>query len=165
MIRKRFPPGSDISSASVVTHSSGNHAQAVALAGKLCGIPAHIVMPEGSPAVKVAAVREYGGKITFCENNEQVYTYPVRLQLLLFNCWYVLGPCSIPFQSRIKTADEVLTSLGPGAVMIPSSNHADIMAGQGTIATELLEQVHTYTYTHIYNVHMYMYIHTHTHSV
>ena len=48
---------------------------------------------------------------------------------------------TIPFQSRIRTADEVKARLGPEAVMVPSSNHADIMAGQGTIATELLEQV------------------------
>ena len=81
MIKKRFPDGSDISRAAVVTHSSGNHAQGVALAGKLCGIPAHIVMPEGSPAVKVAAVREYGGIITFSENNEAVYT-----QLFSYSC-------------------------------------------------------------------------------
>ena len=48
---------------------------------------------------------------------------------------------SIPFQSRIQTADEVKARLGPEAVMVPSSNHTDIMAGQGTIAMELLEQV------------------------
>ena len=48
---------------------------------------------------------------------------------------------SIPFQSRVQTADEVKARLGPEAVMVPSSNHADIMAGQGTIAMELLEQV------------------------
>jgi threonine dehydratase len=65
MIRKRFPDGPATSGAAVITHSSGNHAQAVALAGKLCGVPAHIVMPQGSPAVKVAAVREYGGNIIF----------------------------------------------------------------------------------------------------
>ena len=76
MIRKRLPVGGEEGGGggqcAVVTHSSGNHAQAVALAGRLCGIPAHIVMPEGSPAVKVQAVKDYGGIITFCENNEQV---------------------------------------------------------------------------------------------
>ena len=51
----------------VATHSSGNHAQALALAARLRGIPAHIVMPENSPAVKVEAVRGYGGRIVFCE--------------------------------------------------------------------------------------------------
>ena len=50
----------------VVTHSSGNHAQAVALAAKLRGIPAYIVVPENAPKVKVAAIRSYGGVITFC---------------------------------------------------------------------------------------------------
>lgn len=57
----------------VVTHSSGNHAQAAALAAKWSNIPAHIVMPSNSPKVKVDAVKDYGGSITFCEPNEQVY--------------------------------------------------------------------------------------------
>ena len=57
----------------VVTHSSGNHAQAVALAAKWRGIPAHIVMPKNSPMVKVKAVEDYGGIITFCDPTEQVY--------------------------------------------------------------------------------------------
>src|SRR5574339_971040 len=50
----------------VATHSSGNHAQALALAARLRGIPAYIVMPENAPAVKKAAVAGYGGQITFC---------------------------------------------------------------------------------------------------
>ena len=50
----------------VVTHSSGNHAQAVARAASLSNIPAFIVMPENAPKVKVDAVKEYGGKVTFC---------------------------------------------------------------------------------------------------
>jgi len=57
----------------VVTHSSGNHAQAAALAAKWSNIPAHIVMPSNSPKVKVDAVKDYGGSITFCEPNEQVH--------------------------------------------------------------------------------------------
>lgn len=77
MIMKRFPPGSDLSGAAVVTHSSGNHAQGLALAARQRGIPAHIVMPEGTPAVKEAAVREYGGNIIFCENSEQVCVWGV----------------------------------------------------------------------------------------
>jgi threonine dehydratase len=51
----------------VATHSSGNHAQALSLAAKLRGVDAHVVMPKNSPKVKVAAVRKYGGQITFCE--------------------------------------------------------------------------------------------------
>ncbi len=51
----------------VATHSSGNHAQALALAARTRGVPAYIVMPESSPKVKVEAVKGYGGKITFCE--------------------------------------------------------------------------------------------------
>ena len=82
MIKKLFPDGSDLSGAAVVTHSSGNHAQAVAKAATQCGIPAHIVMPEATPAVKVAAVRNYGGIITFCQNSEQVYTHCVGASVL-----------------------------------------------------------------------------------
>ena len=54
-----------------VTHSSGNHAQAVALSSKIAKTKAHIVMPKGASTIKVNAVREYGGNITFCDNNEQ----------------------------------------------------------------------------------------------
>lgn len=56
----------------VVTHSSGNHAQALALAARNLGIPAEIVMPSSSPAVKVRAVEGYGGIITLCHPSEQV---------------------------------------------------------------------------------------------
>src|SRR6185503_7093150 len=51
----------------VATHSSGNHAQALARAAKLRGIPAYIVMPSNSAKVKIAAVEGYGGEIVFCE--------------------------------------------------------------------------------------------------
>ncbi|MEN9668137.1 MAG: hypothetical protein RLZZ386_44, partial [Planctomycetota bacterium] len=51
----------------VVTHSSGNHAQALALAAKLRGIAAHVVMPHDSARTKVAAVEGYGGRVIFCE--------------------------------------------------------------------------------------------------
>ena len=56
----------------VVTHSSGNHAQALAYAAKRCGVCAEIVMPSTSPAVKVRAVEEYGGRVTLCHPSEQV---------------------------------------------------------------------------------------------
>ena len=96
----------------VATHSSGNHAQALARAAKLRGIPAYIVMPSNSAKVKVAAVEGYGGRIVFCE----------------------------PTQSaREKTCDEVLAKTG--ATMIHSFENEHVMAGQGTAAIELLEDV------------------------
>ena len=52
----------------VVTHSSGNHAMALALAAKTFRVPAHIVMPKSSPRVKQQSVRGYGGTITLCEH-------------------------------------------------------------------------------------------------
>ena len=51
----------------VATHSSGNHAQALARAARLFNIPAYVVMPSNAPQVKIAAVKDYGGLITFCE--------------------------------------------------------------------------------------------------
>lgn len=55
----------------VITHSSGNHAQALSLAAKMQGIPAYIIMPETSSQVKIDAVKSYGGNITFCKPNLQ----------------------------------------------------------------------------------------------
>lgn len=93
----------------VATHSSGNHAQAVALSAKLRGIPAHIVMPENAPKVKVEAVRNYGAQITFCEPSQQ---------------------------ARESTLETVVEKTG--AVFIHPYNNPDIIAGQGTAALELL---------------------------
>ena len=57
----------DQKAAGVVTHSSGNHAQALALAGQLLGVPVTIVMPRTAPAVKRAATEGYGARIVLCE--------------------------------------------------------------------------------------------------
>lgn len=96
----------------VVTHSSGNHAQALALAAKLRGIPAHIVMPANAVAVKRQAVEEYGGRVVLCEPTPGAREAAV---------------------ARVREES--------GAVFIPSYNHPDVMAGQGTAALELLEEV------------------------
>jgi threonine dehydratase len=95
----------------VVTHSSGNHAQALALAARMRGIPAHVVMPSNSAEVKKAAVRGYGGRIIECEPT---------------------------LEARESTAARVIAETG--AVMIPPYNHANVIAGQGTIALELLDE-------------------------
>jgi len=94
----------------VATHSSGNHAQAVALAAKLRGIPAHIVMPENAPKVKVNAVRDYGAEIIFCEPTQE---------------------------ARESTLEKVVKDTG-AAVIHPYDN-PDIIMGQGSAAIELLE--------------------------
>lgn len=96
----------------VVTHSSGNHAQALALAAKLRGIPAHIVMPRTAPAVKKAAVAGYGAHIVECEPS---------------------------LAARETTAAEVLADTG--GTMIHPYDYAPTIAGQGTAALELLEDV------------------------
>lgn len=94
----------------VVTHSSGNHAGALARAAGLRSVPAYIVMPETSPRVKVAAVRAYGGQITFCAPNQQ---------------------------ARERTAQRIRDETG--AAMIHPYNDARIIAGQATCAVEFLE--------------------------
>lgn len=96
----------------VATHSSGNHAQALALAARLRGVPAHVVMPHSAPAVKREAVAGYGARIIFCEP-----TLPAREAAL----------------AEVTAAT--------GAVYIPPYNDARVIAGQGTAALELLAEV------------------------
>jgi threonine dehydratase len=95
----------------VATHSSGNHAQALALAARLAGIKAYIVMPENSPKVKVAAVKGYGAEIIFCKPT---------------------------LQAREDTLEEVVARTG--AVFIHPYNNYPVIAGQATAAMELFEQ-------------------------
>ena len=95
----------------VVTHSSGNHAAALALAARLRGIPAHIVMPENAPAAKRRAVEAYGGRITFCRPT---------------------------LADRTAVASRILDETG-GVLVHPYDNPA-VIAGQGTVALELHEQ-------------------------
>ena len=96
----------------VATHSSGNHAAALARAAKLRGIAAHIVMPSNSSKVKVRAVEGYGGRIIFCEPNQR---------------------------AREEACARVLAETG--ATLIHPFENEDVMAGQGTVAVELLEDV------------------------
>jgi threonine dehydratase len=96
----------------VATHSSGNHAAALARAAKLREVDAHIVMPSNSSKVKIAAVEYYGGKITFCEPN---------------------------LASRESTLEKVIQNTG--AFEIHPYNHPLIIAGQATAAKELIEDI------------------------
>ncbi|HVP08427.1 MAG TPA: threo-3-hydroxy-L-aspartate ammonia-lyase [Burkholderiales bacterium] len=93
----------------VLAFSSGNHAQAVALSGKLLGVAATIVMPADAPKVKVAATRGYGAEIVFYEKN----------------------------QDREALARQI--SSERGFTLIPPFDHPHIVAGQGTAAKELIE--------------------------
>ena len=96
----------------VVTHSSGNHAQAIARAGRLLGIRALVVMPNNAPAVKVAGVRADGGEIEF------------------------VGPHN---EERVARAHQIAER--DGMVLVPSANHRDVICGQGTIGLEIVEQL------------------------
>ncbi|MGR7073292.1 threo-3-hydroxy-L-aspartate ammonia-lyase [Klebsiella aerogenes] len=98
--------------AGVVAFSSGNHAQAIALAAKLLGIPATIVMPHDAPAAKVAATRDYGGKVVFYDR----YT-----------------------EDREQIGRDL--SQQHGFTLIPPYDHPHVIAGQGTAAKELIEEV------------------------
>ena len=95
----------------VVAYSSGNHAQAVALAGQLLHVPALIVMPRNAPQVKANATRGYGGEIVFYERGE----------------------------SREVIAERLARERG--LTVVPSFDHPHIVAGQGTAAKELIEEV------------------------
>ena len=94
----------------VATHSSGNHAAALARAAKLRGIKAHIVMPSNSAKPKVRSVEGYGGKITFCEPTQA---------------------------ARESTCAKIIAETG--AMMIHPFENLNVMAGQGTATIELLE--------------------------
>ena len=96
----------------VATHSSGNHGAAIARAAKLRGIPAHIVMPSNSAKVKICAVESYSAHIVFCEPTEQ---------------------------AREAACADVIKKTG--ATLIHSFENKNVVAGQGTAALELLEDV------------------------
>ena len=96
----------------VCTHSSGNHAQALALAARMRGIPAYIVMPDNAPSVKKNAVAGYGGQITFCEPT---------------------------LAARESTLDRI--RLDTGANVVHPYNDERVIAGQGTAALELLDDI------------------------
>lgn len=96
----------------ICTHSSGNHAQAVALAAKQRGVPAYIVMPETAPQVKVEGVRSHGAEITFCEAT---------------------------LEARETTAAAVMERTG--ATFVHPFDDPRVVAGQGTAALELINEV------------------------
>jgi threonine dehydratase len=96
----------------VATHSSGNHAQAIARAAKIMGVPAYIVMPSTAPAIKKKGVQGLGGQIFECEPT---------------------------LQARETTLAGVVAKTG--AVEIHPFNNYEVMAGQGTAAKELLEEI------------------------
>ncbi|WP_327639517.1 pyridoxal-phosphate dependent enzyme [Kribbella sp. NBC_00482] len=98
--------------AGVTAYSSGNHAQAVALAARLAGTTAVNLMPEDSPPTKLAATRGYGAEVVTYDR----YT-----------------------QDRTALAQELATERG--RTLIPPYDHHDVMAGQGTVALELIEEV------------------------
>ena len=96
----------------VCTHSSGNHAQAVAYSAQKRGIPAYIVMPNNSPDVKLNAVKGYGANITLCEPT---------------------------LEARRTTLDGIAKKTG--AAVIHPFNNPNVIAGQGTAALELIEEI------------------------
>lgn len=98
--------------AGVVTFSSGNHAQGIALSASLLGIPATIVMPQDAPASKIAATRGYGGNVVLYDRYKD---------------------------DREQIGRDLAQQ--HGLTLIPPYDHPDVMAGQGTAAKELFEEV------------------------
>ena len=95
-----------------VTHSSGNHAQAVALSSNIANTKAYIVMPKGAPKIKIKAVRGYGAEVTLCENNEE---------------------------SRVRTCNKIIKETG--ANFIHPFDNDDVILGQSTCAKEIYEEL------------------------
>ncbi len=95
-----------------VTHSSGNHAQAVALSSNIANTKAYIVMPKGAPKIKIKAVRGYGAEVTLCENNED---------------------------SRVRTCNKIIKETG--ANFIHPFDNDDVILGQSTCAKEIYEEL------------------------
>ena len=96
----------------VATHSSGNHAQALAFAAKMLGIKAYIVMPESSPQVKVNAVRGYGAEVTICASNQA---------------------------ARESTLQEIVDRTG--ATFIHPYDNDEVITGQATCVKEIIEAI------------------------
>jgi threonine dehydratase len=94
----------------VVAYSSGNHAQAVAFAARLHGVPAAIVMPSNTPAVKIEATKALGAEV------------------------FIVG-----ITERVERAEALVAERG--AALIPPFDHPDVIAGQGTIGLEILEDL------------------------
>ncbi|MDN7875770.1 threo-3-hydroxy-L-aspartate ammonia-lyase [Burkholderia aenigmatica] len=96
----------------VVAFSSGNHAQAIALSARMLGIPATIVMPQDAPATKMAATRGYGGKV-------------------------------VTYDRYTEDREQIGRDLAAqhGLTLIPPYDHPDVIAGQGTAAKELFDEV------------------------
>ena len=95
----------------VIAFSSGNHAQAMALAGRILGVPVTVVMPTNAPALKLAATRGYGADVVLYDRT----------------------------QDREEVAARIVTERG--LTLIPPYDHHDVIAGQGTAAMELIEEV------------------------
>jgi threonine dehydratase len=96
----------------VITYSSGNHGQGVAMAAQALGVPAVVVMPTTAPGVKVEGVKRYGGEVIF------------------------EGTTSLDRQRRAESE-----AAARGLTVIPPFDHPMVIAGQGTLALEILEQV------------------------
>ncbi len=96
----------------VATHSSGNHAQALAFAAKMLGIKAYIVMPESSPQVKVNAVRGYGAEVTICASNQA---------------------------ARESTLQAIVDKTG--ATFIHPYDNDEVITGQATCVKEMIEAI------------------------
>lgn len=108
-----FALKNEVATLGVATHSSGNHGQALALAARIRGIPAYIVMPENSPRVKKQAVQDYGAEIIFCKPG---------------------------ITAREKALKEVINKTG--ATFIPPYDNEYVIAGQGTCALEFIADIH-----------------------
>ncbi|MGH8899348.1 MAG: pyridoxal-phosphate dependent enzyme [Egibacteraceae bacterium] len=132
----------DVRARGIVTHSSGNHAQAVAIAAGLLGVPATIVMPADAPAAKLAATRGYGAKIVaydrYAENREAI-----AAQLAAERGCAVVPPYDDPYvmAGQGTSALELIEDVGELDVLLAPVGGGGLIAGSATAAKGLLPQV------------------------
>lgn len=138
----------------VATHSSGNHAAALALAAAKNGIPAYIVMPENAPEIKKKAVEGYGAQITFCEPTlkareltlEQLIDKTGATLVHPYNQWEVIcgqGTASLELMQQCKNIDIVLTPVGGGGLLSGTATYikdkfpsTQVIAGEPVMADD-----------------------------
>ncbi len=138
----------------VATHSSGNHAAALALAAKLNGVKAHIVMPNNAPDIKKKAVAGYGADITFCEpaleareaTLKQIIGQTGATMVHPYNQWEVIcgqGTAALELLERQESLDVVMTPVGGGGLLSGTAiyvkeqfPHVKVMAGEPIMADD-----------------------------
>ncbi len=132
----------------VATHSSGNHAQALALAAQITGTPAYIVMPDNAPEIKIKAVKQYGAEITYCDPTLEARESVLAGIIDKTGAWFIhpyndynviagQATCAFELIKEINGLDTIITPVGGGGLLSGTllsaryfSNSIEVFAGE-----------------------------------